>query len=853
MGGGLVTLPSDKHVESLAQGRLYATELYGADFFKRGSMAHVRGFGQRGAAVDAGSVWKEQRSGTTTQVSNVTSASSASVGQVMIHGSQFVAPSSKSIASVAICLKALKNCTASAVVKFYTDSAGAIGTLVGTASAAKPIAPFGTSPPLSVGYYSTFNFPTPPSLTSGTTYWMVLEATITTIEDSHGYGGPPVDSLVFQATRYASGSNAVVYSQTTGSTPPTPTYLSNSELRYAIFATTPSMQALWDIRFETAGALYQYYGALLNGSLYAGSPNTVDAGGSWGTAIATGLAAGADYLGDMKMLHNLAFFCDYAQHTQRAWDGIDGSGRGATYGNPTRAQSTMKHGYRCTFSRALSAGATASGRAWDRTGVVSVMAVTALTSGGYRTTFYDVTLTATNKDILISSLTASENYDQFYFDIGATATSWFITKPATSSAGQIYYKVPTAGMSIANPTANSTTAFTIYPSSDAQLEAENTLDREFSTQQGYFTLQVDTPSFKGMDVFQNMLCGWGDPNNPSRVWISEQGAPQVFTTYGSTLGNFLDIAPEDGEIVTGLKAIGEALFVTKQHSIYRVDFTGDTNDPFHWEEVKGGLGTQSHWSLEQVPEGLYFISELGPSVCTGSYSRLIDAASNIRNLFDAGDPLSFKQTGLSYAVSCKDSTRGVVYTTISSHDSSLRDTVLGYDYINQQFQKVSGLNANVIATIGNASGFPSLWYGDYQGWAYAQLGDSDDCTVQSSDGQYSIAIPMRADTPFLSLGDDVSTKSAAYVWLKAVCEYLLDGSNDLFIDVCVNDDDTVIQTIQVLNHDADAQALLARGVSFAVAPMFKTVKFIVRASEYRGTPFVISGLDIDYTDEGSGL
>lgn len=832
MDGGLVTLPDDSHVEMLGKGKLYATRATNVDFFRIGSAQKSRGWDNIGENIAGLAPYISNPLGNN---SSLTSVNGTTPTEIRL--AKLITPaSSKSVASVEF-YGVTKEVTGTLYARIRADNAGEPGAVITDGeSIGVPVANE-PSPP----FYRTLYFATPPALTSGTDYWLSLEVDVTAYQS--------LPRLIAQGLGSSTPGSSLQY-WLSGAWE---SWGASSSPYLKVLASTPPVLGLWDTRFfDSANSeLTQFYTAACSGGLYAGDPDVVDIGGTWDDPIATGLASAADKLFDRKVLKNLAFFTDYAQHNNRVWDGFDGTDRDAPYTTASRDLSTMTHGYRPAFE-AADGGVTGSGTTWGGTGFpnayTSILAVTALKSGGYRTRVVETPLAANNSEVDITALGITEADDEFYFDIDPLATTWYATKPYDEIGGAgIFYKIPAARLSGgANPTANSNAAFQIYPCSDADLTGGGDIERLLGIPTRYFTLQVDTPKLKGLEVFASMLAGWGDPENPSRVWIAEQGAPQVFGTYGSTLGSFVDVAPEDGEFVTGIKTVGgNTLYVAKQHNLYRVDYTGDVNEPFRTERVRGFLGCLSHWAMESIPEGLYFMSELGPAVCYGTFSKLLPATDNIRNLFDRGSDDRFEQTGLAYAVSCNDPTRGAIYTTVSSRGSSLRDQVLVYEYKNQQFSIMENFNANVIASISDANAFPAVWYGDYQGLAYKQNVDLEDTTNGGS------AMPMYLDTPFLELGDGAQRKSGAYAWLYAEVP-TADSTMTIYVDVMIDGSDTVVQTLTYPATTSAECAALRKGVARPIAPIFRSIKLAIRTTD-ASKPLAISGLDIDFTFEGQDL
>lgn len=705
--GGIASRPSDQLIEQLSEGKLFFTDARNVEYQKTGAIKSRRGYSQIGNRIDAGSVWVTTGAATTSLPEATDFAACQS----------FVPASTRNAAFITVTPFCVGDgqglVTAKVVLK--NNSAGSPGTTIATSNTLtidnKVLS--GLTP-------LTFVFSTAPSLTSGTTYWACLEMTRANSTITMGFGILGAGSgLKVTTDNYSSFV-------TIGST-----YMALS-----IESTTPVGQGLWDCRFESAGALAQSIVANVAGSIY--NLNSPSSPGAW-TAIATGLQSGQNVLCDSAQLHNVRFFTDYANNNNKAWDGV-------VAGTP--AQSMMTHGYRATFSAARG---TATGTV--PTGVYKLIAVTALISGGYRATAIttiDMTAGGTQR-IELTSITADAIFGQFLFDIAATATTWFMT----DANGEIYYKIPTANMSVAaNPQANTTTAFNITATTN--LTAANTLDQEFNLPQAFFTSQVATPKFKFLGVFQDMLCGGGDPNNPSRLWMSPAGMPQVWGTYGGLLGNYVDVDPEDGDILTGIKSndTGKILYVGKNKTLHRITFTGNSTTPFFRTVVQGKLGVLSHWSMVNIPDGLYFLSESGPALSDGTTARLLPATELILDKFDLLDSASFNLSSMAFSTACYDPTLRQVWLGVSSNGAAFRDLVLVYDVQNQSFMIHDSIFGNFFQNIGDANGFPQISWVNYSGSMLQRAAIDNDNGSQ---------ILMRFKTPFLNL--DSPSQWKTYTWL----------------------------------------------------------------------------------------
>ena len=99
-------------------------------------------------------------------------------------------------------------------------------------------------------------------------------------------------------------------------------------------------------------------------------------------------------------------------------------------------------------------------------------------------------------------------------------------------------------------------------------------------------------------------------NFRSRIWIADSSTDKVYysdvvTTDNTITGgtSFIQISPQDGDKITGLKRSSNALLVFKQHHIYRV-YSINSVDPDPYINV----GTYSQESIIECQSGIFFHS-----------------------------------------------------------------------------------------------------------------------------------------------------------------------------------------------------------------------------------------------------
>ncbi|MFA6078102.1 MAG: hypothetical protein WC724_03770 [Candidatus Paceibacterota bacterium] len=97
-------------------------------------------------------------------------------------------------------------------------------------------------------------------------------------------------------------------------------------------------------------------------------------------------------------------------------------------------------------------------------------------------------------------------------------------------------------------------------------------------------------------------------NYRSRIWVANKAADKVYysdivstsqTISGGT--DFIQVSPQDGESITGLKRHSRALLVFKQNHIYKIYSTTSADpDPAIFR------GTYSHESIVEAKDGIYY-------------------------------------------------------------------------------------------------------------------------------------------------------------------------------------------------------------------------------------------------------
>src|SRR5262245_3977387 len=140
------------------------------------------------------------------------------------------------------------------------------------------------------------------------------------------------------------------------------------------------------------------------------------------------------------------------------------------------------------------------------------------------------------------------------------------------------------------------------------------------------------PKAKYLEVWENRL--WiVSARTPNQLWGSVLGNAESWTvTAGlATSAITLDIDPNDGDLITGIFATRDALYVFKRNSIHRIVASAlPVTDPGNLkrEVVTRKIGCVSHYSITQVVDDVLFLSDQGIASLA-----LVQTAENFKTAF----------------------------------------------------------------------------------------------------------------------------------------------------------------------------------------------------------------------------
>lgn len=115
------------------------------------------------------------------------------------------------------------------------------------------------------------------------------------------------------------------------------------------------------------------------------------------------------------------------------------------------------------------------------------------------------------------------------------------------------------------------------------------------------TSAVSAPSATFIDNFRSRVWAAKTSGNPSRLYYSSVASSGGTILWTGTDSSFIDVAPGDGEDITGIKKFGTGLYVFKNSTIYRV-FSINQTEP----DPQILVGTYSQESITVAKDGMYW-------------------------------------------------------------------------------------------------------------------------------------------------------------------------------------------------------------------------------------------------------
>lgn len=216
------------------------------------------------------------------------------------------------------------------------------------------------------------------------------------------------------------------------------------------------------------------------------------------------------------------------------------------------------------------------------------------------------------------------------------------------------------------------------------------------------------PKFAFVKVHKNRL--WVATG--SRLSFSDLLNPESWPVL-----NFIDISPDDGDIITGLLPYVDMLIVTKQHSVWAVQ--GDSIDNFNVVRIHADIGNIAPDSLTVANNLVTFVSDSG--VWFTDLNTPVLATQRLQPTWDA-----LNHRKLDLCASGYDAAHNMLYVAVPSGASSVPDQVWAFDVLRNAWDIRTTWKASSFVSF-REGGADNFWFGDStQGQVWAIDSPTDD-------------------------------------------------------------------------------------------------------------------------------
>ncbi len=183
--------------------------------------------------------------------------------------------------------------------------------------------------------------------------------------------------------------------------------------------------------------------------------------------------------------------------------------------------------------------------------------------------------------------------------------------------------------------------------------------------------------------------------------------------------SFIDIARNDGQQIMRVQALGDRLVIFKERSIYNLFFTGDADIPFTVQESDSNVGCVAQHSVQEVENGLVFLSHDGFYYydANNSYKISLQIQTTL---------LGYNLTRFNQARSMVQKNKNRYFCSLPSNGQTNNDTVVVWDWQLNAFSLYGGIAANSMQTVYVGAIDERIYFGDYSGFVYRMDTGTDD-------------------------------------------------------------------------------------------------------------------------------
>jgi len=183
--------------------------------------------------------------------------------------------------------------------------------------------------------------------------------------------------------------------------------------------------------------------------------------------------------------------------------------------------------------------------------------------------------------------------------------------------------------------------------------------------------------------------------------------------------DFNDVYRDDGQTIVAIKTLADRLVIFKERSIHLAFYTGDADVPFRFVKSNSQVGCIAQFSVQEVDNGLVFLSTDGLYYFDGNNSFKI--TDRINTTIQGYNTTQFAQCSSMYQ---HDKNR--YWLGIPGASSSTNSQVITWDSFNNALSIYDGMAPSCMTTIFNSGLEERPYWGDYSGFVYRGDTGTDD-------------------------------------------------------------------------------------------------------------------------------
>lgn len=178
------------------------------------------------------------------------------------------------------------------------------------------------------------------------------------------------------------------------------------------------------------------------------------------------------------------------------------------------------------------------------------------------------------------------------------------------------------------------------------------------------------------------------------------------SAYAGTDANYIDVAKNDGDKITGLAKFQDALVIFKERAIYQLTF--DTSGTPTVASINNSIGCVSHRSIDQVDNDVFFLSRNGYYVLGNepNYINVIrtnELSARIHPVIETITAANLSNTASIFS-------GYMFYSSVSTGGTTTNNKSLTYDKRYLAWSVSTNVNANAFTEFIDSSNVKHLYY-----------------------------------------------------------------------------------------------------------------------------------------------